>query len=810
MRRPWTSSLLAALGTLVAVWAALPAQAQTDAGGVGGDLELRVARFGPGGVCRQGEWVGVLVEVADRGLEQRDLILRIEGEDPDGDRPVYDRAITSNPGSAQSFWLYTRLGWEFDQGTPITISAWPKSGEDRDREGALAFEPGNRPLARLGATTSGVLDKSQGMIGVLGQSTFGLRGYDLSRRGSIGDNHITGHELSRVVGMDLADIPDRPQGLMQFDVLVWGGARSPDPLRLSPEQTRALRGWIEWGGRLVVVLPSVGQEWLARSNPLFDLLPDALPGEQAGGVDLDPYRYLLTKRADIVLPTDASVRFLDPNPDAAPSDATPIIASPDGRAVVVSRTHAGGAVTLVGLDLADPKLSAISLPEADQFWNRVLGRRVDLDETSQVWRKAQGSQRTPLSFDTDIPGEIAKSGRAYVGVLLGIVVFALYWVIAGPGGFAALSKLKQKRHAWVAFVAAVGVFTAIAWTGATAIRPRRVEAVQLTFLHQVHGQSLQRARTWASVLLPSYGEGTIGVGSGNDTASSWRVALISPWSPPVTEVFKASSFPDNREYRVDGRRPDSMRVPTRSTVKQVRADWVGEARWSMPVPVAAAGEVGDARLWIDEGGRVHGLLEHDLPADVQDLVVVVVQRPRIVSGRMGPSAPFLSYSFKWKDPWAPGRRLNLYEDVSRAGTLSDAAFDKYAEILLRAGKPIISDFGRADSGSAMTRYYGLELFPMLLAPNFEQSGAGDRLARRSETHGLDLGQWFTRPCVILLGWVENPRGAEGPVPLTVNGRPAPVSGGRTLISWVYPLPANPAAPSAPDDATPTDEVTDDG
>ncbi|MEZ6243414.1 MAG: hypothetical protein R3B57_10265 [Phycisphaerales bacterium] len=800
MRRPWTRPLLAALGLALAAWGT-NAHAQVGGDGVGDEIELRVARFGPGGVCRQGEWVGVLVEVADKGLEQRDLILRIEGEDPDGDRPVFDRAVTSNPGSAQSFWLYTRLGWAFDQGTPITISAWPKSGEDRAREGALAFEAGGRPLARLEATTSGVLDKAQGMIGVLGTTPFGLRGYDQSHRGTIGDNLITGHELTRIVGLGLADLPDRPQGLMQFDALVWGGARAPDPLRLTPEQMRALMGWIEWGGQLVIVLPSIGQEWFARSNPLFELLPDALPGEQIGGVDLDGYRYLLTKSQSLRLPTEATVRFLDPNPGAAPGDAARIMASPDGRTIAVSRVHGAGAVTLIGLDLADPKLVAMDLPEADQFWNRVLGRRVDLDENTRTWKNAQGSNRTPLSFDSDIPGEIAKSGRAYVGVLLGIVVFALYWVLAGPGGYALLGRLKQKRHAWIAFVGAVGVFTAIAWTGATAIRPRRVEVVHLTMLHQVHGQDLQRARTWASVLLPSYGDGAISVRDQEEHAgASWEMELLSPWSPPVGEVFKRASFPDNREYRLDGRRPDTMRMPTRSTVKQVRADWVGEARWKLLAPVKEAGEVGEARLWLDQDtGLVHGLLEHHLPAMLEDVVLIVVWRPRIVSGAMRDVPPYISYAYKLKD-WAPGDRRDLYAAVKDTAR-SQATFEAYSLNLLRAGKPIINDFGRTDSGSALERYYGLELFPMLSPPDFQRGQADDRLARRVETHGMDLGLWFTRPCVIVLGSIENPKGVEAPIPLRVNGRPAPVTGGRTVISWVYPLPDDPAAPKPPD---PTD------
>jgi hypothetical protein len=53
---------------------------------------------------------------------------------------------------------------------------------------------------------------------------------------------------------------------------------------------------------------------------------------------------------------------------------------------------------------------------------------------------------------------------------------------------------------------------------------------------------------------------------------------------------------------------------------------------------------------------------------------------------------------------------------------------------------------------------------------------------------LDLSEWFTRPCLIVIGVLEN---SSTPVPLRVDGR-APASDGLTVVRWIYPLPLDEA------------------
>ena len=61
---------------------------------------------------------------------------------------------------------------------------------------------------------------------------------------------------------------------------------------------------------------------------------------------------------------------------------------------------------------------------------------------------------------------------------------------------------------------------------------------------------------------------------------------------------------------------------------------------------------------------------------------------------------------------------------------------------------------------------------------------------------LDLSTWFTRPCVIVMGVVS---GASCPVPVRIDGEPADVDKGKTIVRWVYPLSLTEqeTVPSAP-------------
>lgn len=795
---------VAALASLLLYPAILQAQtgpAETGAGSTprdSGEIKIEAERFGVGDVLRPGEWAGVRLRLMDGALKPRDIVIQILGSDPDGDPPLYRRELASNPGAWYGAWLYFRLPASVS-GTPtFEVRAYeylpadngPGGGREQFRTGRLLGQAYLMPRSQIPGDT-------EDLIAVMGPRTYGLSDYaQVIPDGSAPQ----GQERIRVVnGLQPEEAPDRWMGWAPFGDLVWGAG---DPGKLRGDRARALREWIERGGHLVVVLPAFGETWTnASTNELHDLLP-AVKLVRREGVDLTPYAPLLTKRKNAELPKDAVVHELAPLESARPEEAIRIFNGPEGACVTARRLVGLGAVDLVGLDLNARSLSEQGLIDADVFWNRLLGRRGeyrDAQELSQLDKQQalNKSFQARVDYETDIARLIAKTGKAGAALLLGVVVFIAYWIVAGPGGYAALKWKGLQRHAWVAYAGAAAAFTLIAWGGATALRPGRIEGDHLTFIDHVYGQPIQRTRTWASVLIPWYGNAAIAVGIEDDPLSPGRARFtntIAAWAGGEDEA--RGSFPDSRGYDVDARSPWVMTVPTRSTVKQVVMDWAGSPRWKMPVPSGVDGAIRRAA-----GGRLEGVLRHELPGPLRDVVIIdVARQPRLGAP---PGAPISdARSYRLTGEWKPGQDLSLAE-VSKDASSSANFADKYLEQLadMARGSSFLPGAGPATPADVPQRLFALSLYSQLKPPELTNIRGDLFRIRRGETHAWDLGRWFSQPCLIVMGLVGGEGGkVASPTPATVDGEELPMTG-LTLVRWVYPMPDDPPA-YPPRDAAP--------
>lgn len=760
-----------------------------------GEVKIELLSFGVGKLSRRGDWAGVRLRIQDMGSTQRNLLIRVAGFDADGDTPLYERLVTSNPGIAQSVWVYPRLpfGWQPEMGITVTVHPWEEvAGEGVPRVG--------NPVGRVRLEPAGrsVLTPVEGAMLILGGREFSLSAYADRPQG--GQSWVpTAHEVTAFeLGLRPEDLPDRWIGLSMVPVIVWGAG---DPAELRGDRSKAIREWIERGGHLVVVLPSVGQTWTnPTSNDLHDLLPNVQVTRREG-VAYEPYRPLLT-RSRAALPTQGVVHVFDPKAEAAPGEAIRVLDGPDGACVVVRRLIGAGAVTLIGLDLNHPALADRRRLEADVFWHRVLGRR-GLLGVPDVQANAPGGMgfaaaRSPTVFDRDIAPLISMTGRSAAGVLMGFVVFALYWLVAGPLAYTLLKRRGFLRHAWLAFVGAAVVFTGLAWSGAAALRPRDVEALHLTFLDHVYGQNVSRCRMWASVLVPWYGPATLSADSGaGDHGTGELLPLVTAWEDPQAGMT-GGAFPDTRGYSIDTTSPSSITVPARQTTKQIQVDWAGGPPWRMPQPVTPV-VLERSTPGGDGQPLLSGVLKHELPGALTSVVVIVVtgQSPlRPVRDGEAPSgdAAFQegrliaeAYAFAPGD-WQPGRELDL--SLVTTARVQDARLDQWLATL----RPSTGGFGAVDaaeSGRVTERMLALAVFSHLLPPELGTATGNGYAAQRAATHGWDLARWFTTPCVVVLGQV----GAEGggvasPVPLKLEGERIETRG-RTVVRWVYPLHARP-------------------
>jgi hypothetical protein len=407
--------------------------------------------------------------------------------------------------------------------------------------------------------------------------------------------------------------------------------------------------------------------------------------------------------------------------------------------------------------------------------------------------------------------EIAKSTAAGIGLLLALIVFILYWVVAGPGGFGLLRMRGLERHSWVWFAASIGVFAAVAWLGANAIRDTKVSGKHLSFLDHVYGQPAQHAISWASVLLPSYGNETLLLNTPDMTGARQSVAV---WSDSNGETA-AMSFPDARSYAIDVREPQTITVPSRATIKQFELDWSGPRRWGTPIP-----EPGwEPRL---ERVGVSGKLKHDLPAPLRGVTILLCRGQLEPERLANDQAPLLSaiYSEDLADAWMPGVELDLQAVFARGERSADENLLK--RLLPSARSTELSRLTGIPTtlqpSQALLDYERLALYSLLPPPRYGDITSFDRRppARRREAHNWDLGKWFTQPCLVIIGHIDS---GDGPAPLMIRRgdrwQPVPMEG-RTVVRWVYllePRPVmfrydstlrRPEAPAPPDDAPPTE------
>ena len=147
-------------------------------------------------------------------------------------------------------------------------------------------------------------------------------------------------------------------------------------------------------------------------------------------------------------------------------------------------------------------------------------------------------------------------------------------------------------------------------------------------------------------------------------------------------------------------------------------------------------------------------------------------------------------------PWYPGEWYTLQQpdrSSHRGSRLDDNIYERYIK-----GEEAVDYNLMGGTGGrltpAETRHHleMLSFYHQLTPPKYYRRGNKDPenvIASRQICRELDLSAWFTRPCVIVMGYLQlNPDEAvTTPVPFQVNGR-RPASDGMVMVRWIYPLP----------------------
>lgn len=812
------------LATWMAAWATTLCLAAAAAGG---EVQVALERFGAARAYRPGDVAGIRLRLTSSRDAPVECVVQWEMENADGDLTAHARSVTLAPNQPVQRWLYARLPASNDPtlaGQVFTVRVFEA------REGARLREIGSLNFAAADAEQASVpVGMQEGVIALLARGRVGLGAMQAVVDGS---EVPSMNEVTRLASsVQASDLPDRWEGLMPVSTLVWA---SEGPQALSPERATALLQWIERGGHLVIVLPESGDPWQLRggSHGLSALLPRS-GSLRVDGLAIEPLLPVLTKARSMrrggarMAATLFDAKTLDPAWRALVS--IPPRARPNGveaSALVVQRPWGHGRVTLVGLDL-DALQSGASVagdaPQADVFWNPVLGHRADapLETDYATWQQAQPrgklvpTDRVPIvdvSPEALVTRRIGQVGRASVGVLAVLGFFLCYWIVAVPGVWLLLRRRKLERWSWPAFALVALAATPAAWALGIAFGGSPVEVRHLTVADFVLAPgddgsraSAVRANAWMSASLGGFGSSEIAIDDAPGSAS-----LLLDWGGTRS---RDQRFPDTARSDREIDRPWTLRMPARATTTDLQAWWTGapaswgKVAWQEPGrPVTTeCSRDGTERI------RLRGAIRHGLPAALRRVRIFHVM-------------PFHYETRRWRDgpaseiepsglPPCPARVVDLVEpwdgsplDLGAAlypegpqvvasiddRSLVKSVLDQYWTPLAR--RDLTTATGLALGNDALgefdwkERFAMLSLFQMLRPPLYLRAADSARMPENVRVHRslgreMDLSPWFVRPCVIVTGWLDE---APCPVPLRIDGS-TPSSEGSTLVRLVLPL-----------------------
>jgi hypothetical protein len=831
MLRSPDSLIALACAALVAL--APPARAQ---------VTITLDQFGAGGCFRGGDVVPILLSLQTATQDPVSVEVAWELPNNNGDVAQHSRVVVCDPGQPRRVWLYGRAPNSSDElaamGSISSVRAW------EHKDGQRGAELGSARIAPNAASKpTRYVSRQSGLIGIVGNGRMGLDALGTPPPGMT--EMPTRNETTQIArGIMPQEIPDRWEGLSSFAAIIWSEG---SPQSLSPDAARALRDWISLGGVFVIVLPERSDPWgvaaQAATHAFSDLMPDWKVDrtEETRIADLLP---AISKVARISnQKAGMPVAFFEAPSTASAWDPIVVLPAPkvsstgfaaprkgsiDGKVIGITRPFGAGRITVLGLDvnaLHRRALSSGGLPEADVFWNPILGVRGD-SLTAETLRQLEEQkllvekQPTVVEFGRGnlVSSAISMSGEVTVTLLAAFLLFASYWVVAGPGGFYALRLFHRERYAWLLFVLAAMAFGGGTLAWGTLQESRRSSTQHVTVLTAIrlpadrqrpNDLPLVRATAWVSALITGYGRTTVEI-----DRDVTRTARIEGWESP-SETPSAFPNPSRIPQPIDT--PMQIAVAARGTSASFEVQWLGSIakewgelpRASDParplVQTVVAGPSPKVSL--------SGLISHSLPFPLTQVGLLHItpirqSLPNVSQANalmIEPSGELPYFGrYVMLPSWNPNSPIEIAQHLYPGGSIAvdERDGDLARALRVRYQQPWASDRGfRLEQQGLLlspeqrrTFFEMLGIFSALPAPGYIAASTTNPVRfERMLARDIDLSHWLSTPCLIVTGFLDpsDPAsgGAECPVPLRFDGRTLP-SSGLTFVRVVFPLPVD--------------------
>jgi hypothetical protein len=585
-----------------------------------------VESIGFGNTYRPACWTPMVVRLRPGSNDTGTYQIQVIQEDLDRDRAIFVRPITlTGNGRDQRFWCYFQPQSTVNKYDSTEFHGLPdvtQGGNLKQLQQALKVylcTSSGKQLAQLPITPAianiEATNTKRGVKLIL----FVTDGSAIPNYREYEDPNTAGIvEEVAFVTVKPWELPEDVRGFDAIDGIVWSSATPPDPSIAADEpRYRAIQQYVRAGGKLVICQP---MEW-QRALLWGDMLPVNYPkfGDSQGverKADLAPLNELAhapstqppVARRDEPLSTNAEKAL---NQLTAPKDANAPIrdgwaipqgpftfglaeAKPDARVDepmidwgnkmktpwLVRRPYGCGETIWVAQDLGDPTITRSARTGWTYVWDKVFDWKND--EKFYTSTTPEADKRDYASaFGTDLGASLLRGMEQgeTMAWLIGVAVtfFIGYWLLAGPGSYFYLARVKKASMSWVAFAAA-----AIAATLLTLL----VVKLVLRGAPKLQHVTLMRMGPTG----PAVAFSRIGLYVKQDAVMNLElrdtvpdsVSYVAPYPIHPGHVNEnASEFAANLQYEVPVREPGApdatlLKMPFRSTMKKLETRWTGD------------------------------------------------------------------------------------------------------------------------------------------------------------------------------------------------------------------------------------------
>lgn len=773
-----------------------------------------VESIGFGNVYRPGCWTPMVVRLRPQTSETAFYQLRVIQEDLDRDRVLFTKTISLTGNSEgqgvreQRFWMYF-IPQPTGHGLPEPVDGLKELQKQLKVQLCTAAGKPINPLT-VTNTISAVepfVSAFQPRIGrklilvVVDRSAGSMPAWSEFQNG------LGLVEEPRIVPVTVGDIPDNVIGLEGVDAILFLNA-DPAPPEAGDQKIPVLRQYVRQGGRLILCQ---GSQW-QRMSALDDLLPvtfpkfgDSIPPLQGvvNRMDLRPLRDLVMRDATVAAAWDRvkgpfKVAIARARDDAMVEQwldwtgADAVAGLPDRTPWLVRQVYGLGSVTWVAQDLGDAAIVGPAAVGWLPVWERVFDWKdnpivVSADVKTAEAQNAQWAPNNPRDVGVSTLGGMGFTGKSALYVLLAMLFFVLYWIVAGPGSYFYLSAKKLAGLSWFVYAGMAVAATALTIGVVKVVLRGSPQAHHWTVIRTAPGQPAV-IRSHFGLYIPRGDDQRVEI-KGNLPHSS---STLTAFSIHPQHLEAGQEFPSYMEYTVpivdtasDG--PVAVSFPYRSTSKKLEARWIGD--YSTRIE-------GSARLLGMPEGYIAGVLTNGTPYNLTN-IYIAFRYPR----PDGQSEDWVLYL----PGWAKGASLDLNREFHGMGkdfvpqarpgpnqraygrlAVGNVAMEwtHYWYDQLRSGSGDWDDFGQPAPISMSI----LSLFDRLPTPR-NTAAPGDRSNRfdllRTGARELDLSQILSAGGLVVLAQANGPL----PIPLEVEGRAVDGEGSilfQAVISLEHP------------------------